>query len=127
METTETASAIVTDMAAPFSLANWEPKLTLEPSDDEMESSDDSDYEDVEEMETEDAAGKKTGKRVTFAVDVEKKNKKGAASSELSPDVKKKVRYIASKKEALKKFKKSKKRSTKKASELSDAIEGLSF
>ncbi|CAG7659277.1 unnamed protein product, partial [Allacma fusca] len=128
LTSTEAASAIVTDLATPFSLDNWEPKLTLEPSDDEEMNDDDSAYEDMDlSDEEEEKPPKKSTKKVTFAVDTETKPKGKKDSTQVSPDAKKRVAYLASKKESLKKFKKSKKRSTKKASELSDVLEGLSF
>jgi len=122
---TEATASIVTNLSSAFSLDNWEPKMTLEPSEDEMEDEGEDD-EEYEDMETDDEdAPKKSGKKVTFAVDLKKESNKGKKT--VSPDPKQRIKYLASKKEAMKKFKKSKKKSTKKASELSSVLEGLSF
>jgi hypothetical protein len=148
-QSSATSASIVTSMAEPFSLDNFDSKEDAEMAeDDEEEDDDDEDDEETENMETtenpettaETSANmrltRSAAKRVSFNVDTragnavrDKRNAKRQKNPEetISREGQKKLGLVAVKKTMMKKIKKNRKKISKKADELSAVVENLSF
>ncbi|CAL8110054.1 unnamed protein product [Orchesella dallaii] len=137
-ESAATSAAIVSTLSKPFSLTDFVPNNEVEM--DNAEGSDDDDDAEMK-MQTEDEPNRRVTrsaakKSVSFAIDDDtthtlssRKSAKRQAKAEqaISPEGQRKLGLVASKKTIMKKLRKSKKKSAKHASALSDLVETLTM